>query len=1114
MVSWAGFKAGAKAVGSAAWSKTKSGAKAVSSAAWSKTKSGAGKAWGAAKTEAVDMAHSNWTKAKDLGLPHVKEHAVKPTFQQPWKDFKDSHNENKANLSDLTAKIQALRHAKGMDELDRKKQLTSLLWQRAKGFGKFLTHNAVTRGLSIPFYYGGKGIINLFKGGADEDERRTNSSIFWFFVFACIYHAVVIGSRLSIKNRIFLNLFWMILVPILFIFHPSERNGKTYRIMLVCFCIEVIVPWMVASSSMIASIDFIRLFVANGFIMLTWIYYAVYRGSEAKLWYIRLSRFLIIMWWVFIILSYGMGQMYGFTDLELDTADYERWDAFLVLKDKFVEGGSQIFTSTWGAFSRFGDIWEIRKKQLTSTYYVGQVEENEEEQLGVYIEDVMASKEKFYEDERVTVFAILMARTLDDMVQINTTCYAGKGTSKVYGEVYPATMEVYDMQQEEIDCTIPQNKLSPGSHAVTFESKFNFETIGYVKRYFTSRDRLNSALKDGVDLLDQYQVEDKDPVARYSNGPIRLGIGPDSALTGIDSTYQVKPRLGITLDADTNWDGMIEEIKEIVVIIPDSMELDLDTCSDTNFKEYTEDRCVSSNVEYETAFYRACEDEGAVTDDTMRACLLLKCQEELDGYNAYYLDTSRNTNHYKDIEDFVSYNCRLDIVDEHKLLGNTPISTKYFFVKARYDYKIVEDTSVKVIESDTAAGYAETSYSKSEESYTGKPDELVSDIYTIYYASSPNSISEWSDRYGMDPQLVIAMIAAGSKNDPTTVGLSSPLGETNGLMQITEEDAAVIAAELGIVDYDLFDPDTNIRFGVRRMYDLLNNENIPFDSEDPELNREYLLATYYGGVCGIRDGEYVGVFCDSQDCIGDKRYWCEYDDDYEQVRLYVQLVETYYKKVQELNLVQSGELKSETNEDNFLVQGSFTINGETKDFSETIDLDTSGTKLIISIDDSKKLKIFIYTNNQTETVYEGTIPTSEEYSERWIYIDNNPAFSYYVVVEDGKLMSFNYEILAYSVINSDYLIEGADEVEVWTGFIWTKYEDDEIFLYYKDYMGNFKEFCTIEWEDDDVMGQCDEKDSQGFYVRKRDTVEGTVLPDYTKVQFEYVPLGQFASMAS
>ena len=88
-------------------------------------------------------------------------------------------------------------------------------------------------------------------------------------------------------------------------------------------------------------------------------------------------------------------------------------------------------------------------------------------------------------------------------------------------------------------------------------------------------------------------------------------------------------------------------------------------------------------------------------------------------------------------------------------------------------------------------------------------------LYPLWFKET---VIETATEYGLEPALVFAVIKTESGFDENAVSAKG----AKGLMQITDETGAYIAAKLRIVSYDLFEPRTNIRFGCYYLRYLLD----------------------------------------------------------------------------------------------------------------------------------------------------------------------------------------------------------------------------------------------------------------------------------------------------
>lgn len=115
-------------------------------------------------------------------------------------------------------------------------------------------------------------------------------------------------------------------------------------------------------------------------------------------------------------------------------------------------------------------------------------------------------------------------------------------------------------------------------------------------------------------------------------------------------------------------------------------------------------------------------------------------------------------------------------------------------------------------------------------------------VYPLKYEEYVYKYSSVNNPDKPDPYLVFAVIKAESNFKDTATSNKNAMG----LMQITEETGEWIATKLGITGFhtnDLYDPETNIRFGCW----YLNNLMREFDNED------LVIAAYNGGRGNVKE---------------------------------------------------------------------------------------------------------------------------------------------------------------------------------------------------------------------------------------------------------------------
>ncbi|MBW3019097.1 DMT family transporter [Candidatus Woesearchaeota archaeon] len=235
----------------------------------------------------------------------------------------------------------------------------------------------------------------------------------------------------------------------------------------------------------------------------------------------------------------------------------------------------------------FKYVWEVINDSigLSGTYeraialasgdwYTGQVDENALRNLGVEIDRVKAVGDIFYTDENIQAYAVITAEALEDKaVTIALTCYAND--KDVYGLVNnkPAyTLSVQRLEKAEADCTIPAEDLELGENKIYFEADFNFTTQSYFKTWYMRRDIRREYDRQNIDPFEEAKIEDREPVSKYTQGPISIGIGTQmTPPISLDAGVGSGPTFGVNFE--NKWDGELGAMKEIVLVVPRGMTI-------------------------------------------------------------------------------------------------------------------------------------------------------------------------------------------------------------------------------------------------------------------------------------------------------------------------------------------------------------------------------------------------------------------------------------------------------------------------------------------------------------------------------------------------------------
>lgn len=434
---------------------------------------------------------------------------------------------------------------------------------------------------------------------------------------------------------------------------------------------------------------------ANRLLFPVWFLYSlVYAQSHEKNWFTSLLTVGVIGLYIFNFIS----TVPQINNISAQLTEEQKQEA--------ISFGKKSFENLKETYRKFST--GVRKDVEKRVKYAitGKVEENRYEPLGVYLENVKAAEPRFYTDEKIIVWGNVKARTLDDVVNVDVGCYISKDNKKLPADkVEPdKTFSIFTLEEQDFICEFKENSeaIEVGSNTITTFAEFNFDTLAYLKTYFMDRERLRAMTREELDPFDEFGIKDKKPVAIYTNGPVGIDMSTTAPLIGVSEDSPTSPRLNINLVNRPGWEGKINEIKELVILTPKGIKIakkedrTLD-CTRT-FKEYGIEACKQSCTDFvfnpclKTSKQSLCKESK------------VKCESECDDLfedseGGYALDITKLKvrDELKDVERFRSFSCKLTI-NPDEVLENTPITTKFFRARARYDYTVEKKITVNVRE--------------------------------------------------------------------------------------------------------------------------------------------------------------------------------------------------------------------------------------------------------------------------------------------------------------------------------------------------------------------------------------------------------------------------------
>ncbi|MDD5087017.1 MAG: transglycosylase SLT domain-containing protein [Candidatus Nanoarchaeia archaeon] len=467
-----------------------------------------------------------------------------------------------------------------------------------------------------------------------------------------VYDAMVLGFRQSSVRLGFYIVIAVFAWATTFKSDPSVMDVDDLKTPLILSTLSFLFPYLGNLIPFLQASQIYQWFVV---FFPIWVIYLTFAVGGTSL--TNIIRWGVIIFWVFLALPtliYSLSIDLNLTEVETGL------------------NINQVVAGSWSKFKsnayRFGDNLKQIPKNIISSFnkmmnyatgglYASDVEKNEKEPIGVYLENVRPSDSKFYEGERVTVWGNIKAKNFEgdmdkDDIDVDISCYAEENKNKIEGNVTPKHMNVAGQEEEWIDCVF--ERLNSGRPKVVINALFNFETKSYLKTYYMNKETLRTLNRENVDVLSKYGISHVNPVTIFTNGPVGIGIGSvDPLPVGIwvdGENENVPLYFGISLD--NRWEGKIREITELEVQVHDSLEL--------------------TNCDHEFNFV----------------------ETNKDGYDVYHMVPSKKT---ENITNFYTIRCRLNVEDPNSLLDNNPITTREFRVSAKYIYELEKSTTVEII---------------------------------------------------------------------------------------------------------------------------------------------------------------------------------------------------------------------------------------------------------------------------------------------------------------------------------------------------------------------------------------------------------------------------------
>lgn len=318
------------------------------------------------------------------------------------------------------------------------------------------------------------------------------------------------------------------------------------------------------------------------------------------------------------------------------------------------------------------------KQKVNATlgpYYTGDIDKNAQERLGVYIEELKAADVKFYEDQPVTIWATIIAKTIEEGVNVSMDCKEkinDRFVDVADVTVSPKQFDIEEYEETDVECVFRAGSLTQGWRTVAMNADFNFLTMAYIKTYFMSKETERALRRENVDPLDNYGITDKEPRAIYTSGPVMIGLDVGKPPLNTEDSF----RFGIVLT--DMWEGKIKQVTDLYIVTPKEIVMD----NKQNDSRQGESYYCGGKRNY--LFKK--DDCKSIGEDKKG------CDNQL--HNVYKISLTNDT--IKDIDTTETILCRFKVDDAKSLMNEAPIATKYFKVVTKYNYSLYKEIGVEI----------------------------------------------------------------------------------------------------------------------------------------------------------------------------------------------------------------------------------------------------------------------------------------------------------------------------------------------------------------------------------------------------------------------------------
>ncbi|MBI4145020.1 hypothetical protein HY493_02335 [Candidatus Woesearchaeota archaeon] len=511
--------------------------------------------------------------------------------------------------------------------------------------------------------------------------QRAERPVGMFFMLVLLVHLIdIFLGRMGAKTAspMLLLILYVVILPFIGALGPFRKDtfwhsAKPFIYLVVLGAISYGIPLAVYNYLQPLNLDetLITAILLFAPFYPFWIYFTHY--EDLGKWVRRSMNTYITIWVILLIIS-NPAWFQGFSE---DTKRYLGQDSYSVSPGALILAQAK---KAWVGAVQFYNASTTQPKQFlnqsiqqaTGDAYTARVDKNAKLKLGVTIDDLKTTQASFSTTDRTGVFTTLSATTIEDPLLISIDCTAkdpkGSVISPDKRRVSPDTKEqAVEVLQEEtldIDCDFEPGALPVGRNTLTVAAQFEATTLSYVKTYLMDRERLRELRAAKIDPFQQYGITDRAPVTVYTSGPVSIGMSFGTPPIGLDATQdEFVGTLGITLKNELG--GKIMNLSKLAVFVPQGFQLtEISGIAAT----FSKARCLDIAADW-------CDDSVS---------------------NLYIIDLTDPAPVEPGKSLTVRARVRAHRTDYERLLGATPISTRFFKTAAIYTYRLEKSITIDV----------------------------------------------------------------------------------------------------------------------------------------------------------------------------------------------------------------------------------------------------------------------------------------------------------------------------------------------------------------------------------------------------------------------------------